>query len=344
MSYNKKKINIAVIGAGSIGQKHIKAIKSTKDANLVAIVDTNNNIDNNVKHFSSINEMFENIKVDGAVVATPNNLHLEHGLKLLNRKCHVLIEKPITTRSTHTKKLINLSKKYKVKILVGHHRRHNEISKKAFELINIKKILGIVRSVHIHCQMFKPDNYFNYDSWRKKEGAGPILVNLIHDIDLMNYLFGNVKSVFAYNRPSLRGFVNEDLSGAIMKFENGIICTILLSDSVVSPWSWEFTSQENSIYPFTKESCYFIGGNKASLSLPNLKIWTHKKEPNWHNSMISKKLIVKKTDPLVAQMQHFIKIIKTDIDPLVDAETANKSLKVIEAIKLSSKLNKNINI
>ena len=91
--------------------------------------------------------------------------------------------------------LENVSKKKNIDILVGHHRRHNPIIKKAFDLINNNEI-GKLRTVHISCQMYKPSRYFKNKSWSKNEGAGPIIVNLIHDLDLMNYLLGDIKSVF----------------------------------------------------------------------------------------------------------------------------------------------------
>ena len=97
----------------------------------------------------------------------------------------------------------------------------------------------------------------------KNDGAGPIFVNLIHDLDLMNYFFGKVKTVFANICTSKRGFNNEDVSGGILEFKSGIMVTFLCSDSILSPWSWELTARENEVYPNTEETCYFIGGTKA---------------------------------------------------------------------------------
>ena len=66
------------------------------------------------------------------------------------------------------------------------------------------------------------------------------------------------------------GYDNEDLAAAIFNFENGGLGTITVSDSVVSPWSWE----QRNIYPFTAEGAYQIGGSHGSLSIPDLKLWT----------------------------------------------------------------------
>ena len=93
-------------------------------------------------------------------------------------------------------------------------------------------------------------------------------MNLAHDIDLLRHLCGEIDFVQAQTVKSIRGFENEDVAGALLRFRNGAIGTISVSDSIVSPWSWEMTSKENPVYPPTSESCYFIGGSHGSLSIP----------------------------------------------------------------------------
>ena len=174
----------------------------------------------------------------------------------------------------------------------------------------------------------------------KNDGAGPVFVNLIHDLDLMNFLFGKISKVFSISQNSLRGFENEDVSGAVLEFKNGIIATFLTSDSVVSPWSWELTARENEIYPSTEESSYLIGGTKASMSLPNLKLWQHSKNGHWFSPISGTNYPYKFSDPLVKQIEHFCKVIEKKEKPIITASIANETIKVIEAIKLSSKTKK----
>ena len=188
--------------------------------------------------------------------------------------------------------------------------------------------------------MYKPDSYFKQAVWKKKDGAGPILVNLIHDLDLMNFLFGRIIKVFSISQNSLRGFKNEDVSGAVLEFKSGIIATFLSSDSVVSPWSWELTARENEIYPSTEESSYLIGGTKASMSLPNLKLWQHPKNGHWVTPISSTNYPYKFSDPLVNQIEHFCNVIKKKEKPIITASIAKDTIEVIEAIKLSSKTKK----
>ena len=336
------KIKLAVVGIGVMGLKHIDAIGKTNKAKLKAVVDLKKNsiIDKvNVNFYSSIKDMFKSETIDGVIVATPNSSHFKDGIEVIKHKCAVLIEKPITVSSVDTDKLISEAKKMNVQILVGHHRRHNSIMHKAKVLID-NNLLGKVRTVNINCQMFKPNNYFKEANWKKNDGAGPVFVNLIHDLDLMNFLFGKISKVFSISQNSLRGFENEDVSGAVLEFKSGIIATFLTSDSVVSPWSWELTARENEIYPSTEESSYLIGGTKASMSLPNLKLWQHSKNGHWFSPISGTNYPYKFSDPLVNQIEHFCKVIEKKEKPIITASIANETIKVIEAIKLSSKTKK----
>ena len=124
------------------------------------------------------------------------------------------------------------------------------------------------------CWFYKPDDYFEVAEWRKLKGAGPISVNLVHDVVDAAFL-REVLRVQAQSVPSSRGFENEELASAILTFDTGAIATVSVSDSVVSPWSWEMTSKEYHIYPHTHASCYMIAGTKGALSIPDLRLWTH---------------------------------------------------------------------
>ena len=281
-----KEVRIAVAGIGLIGLKHIEAIQKAKNVKLVLLIEKDKERRENLKKYnlplygSVIGGYVE--KIDGIIISTPNTEHLKNSIDAINSGCNVLIEKPISTHSTDVKKLIKHKTLNNVEILVGHHRRHNPLIQKAKELI-VSGEIGNIRALQATCWFYKPDEYFDIAPWRTQKGAGPISVNLVHDIDLMRYFCGEIISVQAQMAPSIRGFDNEDLAAAVLKFENGVIGTVTVSDSIVSPWSWELTSREYPIYPSTPESCYQIGGSVGSMSLPNLTIWKHQGQPDWYN-------------------------------------------------------------
>ena len=338
---------IAVIGFGLIGKKHASIIQSHKELELCGIVENNkeliNEKDFKCKFFGSIEEIFKTEKIDGAVIATPTPLHVSHAKKFIEKKIPILIEKPISNSLKDASDLLDLAKKKSTKILVGHHRRHNNLIKVAKKNI-VEGLIGKIRSASTICWFYKPNNYFDKAPWRKKIGAGPISTNLIHDVDLLRYFCGEVKEVYAITSPSLRKYENEDLASVILKYDSGATSTMTVSDSIVSPWSWEMNSGENSDFPHIKQNCYLIGGSKGSLSIPDLKIWHHEGSEDWTKPLKIKKLDYEINDPLVDQIKHFKEIIESNVEPIVSDEEGFKSLKVIDAIEQSIKTKKNVNI
>ena len=127
--------------------------------------------------------------------------------------------------------------------------------------------LGRIVAVHGMFWLAKPDSYFE-TPWRRQPGAGPLYMNLIHDIDLMRHLVGEIATVRAVAANHVRGHPVEDAAAVLVTFENGALGTFSVSDAVVAPWSWELTAGDNPAYPPTAETAYWIGGTEASLALP----------------------------------------------------------------------------
>jgi len=328
-------IKLAVVGAGLVGQRHIEAIEKAPDVALAAVVEPGPT-SQTVPVFRCQTEMFDAVAVDGVILATPTLLHVPGALECVARGIPVLIEKPLAAAAADARILVQTALTQSVPILVGHHRRHNPIIQKAADIIKGGTI-GDIRSAQVTCWFYKPDDYFEVAPWRKKAGAGPISVNLVHDVDLMRYFMGEVVSVQAQMAPSRRGFENEDVAAAVLRFESGAICTISVSDSIVAPWSWELTSREYPIYPATDESCYLIGGSEGALSVPDLRLWQHYEGKSWWKPISDSIVSVNNSDPLVNQIVHFAEVIRGQSLPLVDGMEGLKTLEIVEAIQRAAR-------
>lgn len=332
---------LIIAGIGLVGRRHAEAIHHLKNVELVGIVDPSDAAriyaaERNLPWFGSLLEMFAREKPDGVILATPTPLHVEQGLECVAQGCPTLVEKPLATSATDAAVLVDESQKAGVPLLVGHHRRHNPLIQKAREVIDADK-LGRLRAVHANCWLYKPDNYFDEAPWRKALGAGPVSVNLVHDVDLIRYLCGDVVSVQAQAAPSVRGYENEDVAAAVLRFENGAIGTITVSDIIVAPWSWELTAHENPAYPPTSQSCYLLGGTHGSLSLPDLTLWQNNGTRSWWEPISATTLPRDSSDPLVNQIAQFAAVISGKQQPLVPGEEGLQTLRVIEAIQYSAK-------
>ena len=339
---------IAVVGAGLIGQRHAKLIQTGADATLSAIVDPTDAArafagEIGAPWFPSITDLLASDRPGGLIIATPNQLHVDHGLQAVKAGLPALIEKPIADSVAAAEKLVSAAEAAKVPLLIGHHRRHNPLIADAKAKIT-SGALGRLVAVNAMFWLYKPDDYFDVE-WRRKPGAGPVYINLIHDIDLLRWLVGEVAAVRAVQSSAARGHEVEDTAAAILTFDNGAIGTITASDSIVGPWSWEQTAGENPAYPETDQHCYLIGGTKGSLSLPNGEVWAQDDPRSWWRDFQRSGPAARSgEDPLVRQIAHFCDVIRGQASPLVSGSEGLQTLRVIEALKRSAETGETITL
>ncbi|MBX2826182.1 MAG: Gfo/Idh/MocA family oxidoreductase [Gammaproteobacteria bacterium] len=334
------KTRLVIVGLGLVGKRHADAIARVADAEIVGVIDTDEAArqfaaDNNLYFGENLADVFSGLKPDGIILSTPTPLHVEQGRLCIEHGCPVLIEKPLANSAREAAHLVTQAEKASIPILVGHHRRYNPLIRKAKELL-VDGAIGELRTVHGQCWFYKPDDYFDQAPWRKLIGAGPVSVNLVHDVDLIRYLCGEIVSVSAQFAPSSRGFENEEVAAAVLRFENQAIGTISVSDGVVSPWSWELTAREYPVYPSTQQSCYQLGGTLGSLSIPDLTVWNQNGQQDWWAPINATSVHREASDPLINQIAHFVEVIRGDAEPLVSGAEGLKTLRVLEAMTESA--------
>lgn len=330
---------IAVAGAGLIGRRHIQQIVAGNGATLACVVDPDPAArtiaaQHGVPWHPSLGAMISAGRPDGVILATPNQLHVEGGLECVAAGLPLLVEKPIADSVAAASALVEAAEAAGVPLLVGHHRRHNPLIAAAKSAIDAGR-LGRVVTVHATCWFFKPDDYFA-PAWRRAPGAGPIFVNLIHDIDLLRHLCGEVATVQAIESNAVRGHAIEESAAIILRFRGGALGTLNISDTTVAPWSWEFTSGENPAYTHTPEQSYMIGGTEAALAIPTLDVWRHDTRPDWWQPLRRERLAFTAQDPLALQIRNFCAVIAGTALPVVPGREGLATLRVVEAIKRSA--------
>ncbi|MFZ5963385.1 Gfo/Idh/MocA family protein [Thalassococcus sp. BH17M4-6] len=341
-------VRLAIAGLGLVGQRHADAIAQVAGATLCAVVDTGPQAGaeaarRGIPLFADLDEMIAAERPDGIILSTPTPLHAAQGLRCVAAGIPALIEKPLADDLDAARDLVEQAEAANVPLLVGHHRRHNPLIRQAKALIDAGQI-GTVRAVQATCWFYKPDAYFDAAPWRKLRGAGPISVNLVHDVDLIRHLCGEVVSVQAQAAPSQRGFENEDVAAALLTFDTGAIGTITVSDSIVAPWSWEMTSREYPVYPATGQSAYQIGGSHGSLSIPDLTVWSHGAVRDWWTPISATSVPQSASDPLVNQIAQFVAVIAGTETPLVSGREGLRSLAVVDAIQASARTGQTVQL
>ena len=340
-------VRVAVLGAGVIGRAHIQRVRAEPCAQLAAIVDPADAAqalaaEADVPWFPDVAAMLHRMRPEGAIVATPNGLHVAHGLALIEAGVPALVEKPLSDRVADATRLVEAAERAGVPLMTGHHRRHNPIVQAAKAAIDAGQ-LGEVIAVQGTCWFYKPPAYFEVP-WRREAGAGPVFLNLIHDVDLLRHWCGDVVAVQAMESNAQRGHAVEETAVILLRFASGVLGTVTVSDTVVSPWSWEGTSGENPAYMRTEEACFQIGGTCGSLSVPFLDLWRNPGAPSWMEPIGRERLPVMEQDPLVLQIQNLCAVVRGTAAPVMTGRDGLETLRVIAAVKEAARTGRMVSV
>lgn len=337
-----KPLRLAVLGAGLVGRRHIETIRALSAvAELVAVADPVADPAQfdlgGAGWFTDGDEMLDKAKPEAVIIATPNTLHLPLGLKACARGIHFLVEKPVTATLEEADALVRAVNASRVKTLVGHHRRYLTAVCEAKRLI-AEGALGTLVAASVIWATRKPNDYFD-TAWRREPGGGPLLINAIHEIDMLRHLCGEARSVGGLASNRVRGFAVEDSAAAMFQFESGCIGTLICTDAGFSPWTIEQGSQENPRFAFTGQSAYRLVGTKGSLELPVLRSWTAAQpdDARWDRPIVPRDITVPYRDPFEAQLEHFQRVIRLGEPPVVSVSDGANTLAATLAVAQSGR-------
>lgn len=331
-------VRLAVMGAGLIGKRHAMHVRASADAELACVIDPTAAGEAVGREYGTVwaRDLDEALPLglDGVIVATPNQIHMQNGLDCIAAGLPALVEKPLCDNVADAERLVAAADAAGVALLTGHHRRHNLLMQKAKYII-ASGAIGTPVVANAMFWLYKPDDYFDV-AWRREKGAGPVFLNLIHDVDNLRYLLGEVSAVTARESNAVRGNAVEETSVILLEFASGALATASVCDTTVAPWSWEMTTGENPAYPRADEHCYLIGGTHGSLALPELDLRTAQGPRSWYAPFDLARPGIPNEDPLARQVSQFARVIRGEEAPLVSGRDGLETLRVIEAVKRSA--------
>lgn len=331
-------VRIAVVGGGLIGKRHLEEVDRSEDTLIHSIVEPGPDGEvlaeqYGVRLYATLDELLGGDKPDGIILATPNRLHAEGGLACIAAGVPVIVEKPIADTVANAITLVEAGEEAGVPVLTGHHRNYSPVMAKAREIVSSGR-LGPLVAVTGTAMFYKPDDYYEVGGgWRRMPGGGPILLNLIHEVNNLLSLMGDIVRVQAVTSNATRGFPVEDTAAMIFTFANGALGTFLLSDAAGSARSWEQTAKENLTYSsFDDEDCYHIAGTDGSLSVPTMRVRTFPGKRSWWEPLDTAVEPIDRSDPLANQITHFAAVIRGEAEPICTARDGLKALQVVEAV------------
>lgn len=309
-------IRLAIMGYGVIGKRHKEQADLHDAFDVVAVIDP-------VAPEADFRDISEvSVDVDAVIIATPSNLHAENAISAAARGWHMIVEKPVAHTLEAAETIIDAVEKAGVKTLVGHHRRHHANVGSLKEIIDSGAI-GTVISANLMWLTRKPDDYFDV-VWRQGPDGSPVMMNLVHDIDLLRYFLGDVSEIVGLHGKHQRGADRNENGALVLSFESGATATIAFADCASSPWGFERGTAESPAIPATRQDMLFMAGTKGAISFPSLTLWGG--ASNWTELPTARLNTVGDTVPFKAQLDHFADVIQGRAEPRITVQEGVKTL------------------
>ncbi|WP_159883576.1 Gfo/Idh/MocA family protein [Paenibacillus puerhi] len=348
-------IQIGIIGAGGIGNEHIKGFQATEGAVVCAVTDTFQPLAIErasqygiPKIYATYQELLADPGIDAVVVAVPNDVHAPIAIEALQAGKHVLLEKPMALNAASAKQIVKAYLKSGKVLMMSHQNRWESIYMLAKEQID-KGALGHIYNTKTGWMRRKGiPGWGTWFTQMHKSGGGPLIDIGVHMLDLSLHFMGSPKpvSVFGstyaefgphkrgignWGKPDWNGFYDvEDLATALIKLDNGGTITLDVS------WAAHTSFQDNGPY-------INLMGTKGGASLKPFK-------GTLHTELFDRTADVEldfpdgDTGPRLRMNAHFLDCVRNNREPLTSAMSGLANSLVLEAIYESSRTGQLVNL
>ena len=349
-----KKIRTAIIGPGKVAHLHAKGILNCENAELAAICGRTPSkteafaAQYGIRPYSDPEEMIKSEKVEALIVCTPHPNHRDPVVRAARFGVHCLIEKPMASTLQDCDDMLEAARQYQVKLGVVSQRRFYEPVKRMKEAIDQGKIGQPVLG-HIVILGWRDEAYYKSDPWRGKwntEGGGILVNQAPHQLDLFQWLMGPIDEVYGIVQNLNHPYVEvEDTAIAVVRFKNGGVGNILLSNSQKPGIYGKIHihgSNGASVGAQTEGGAMFIAGQTSVLEPPVNDIWTVPGEEHlpdlWKQQDQELFNRIDAAEYYIGlQVRDFLEALVEGRDPLVTGEEGRKTVELFTAVYRSNR-------
>jgi len=356
----KKEISTALIGYGKAADMHAKALLNIPENKLAAVCGRSDEKASlfaqryKINAYTDIREMVTTEKIDLVIVCTPHPNHKDATLAALRAGSNVLVEKPLASSIEDCDAMIDMAAICKRKLGVVSQRRFFPASLRIKKAIEEKKIgepmLGTITMLG-----WRNRSYYEADPWRgtwSGEGGGVLVNQAPHQLDLLQWYMGSeIEELYGVWKNINHPYIEvEDTAAAIIRFKNGAIANILVSnaqDPGIYGKVHVHGSNGASVGVQTDGGAMFIAGMSTMQQPPKNDLWTVKGEEHflriWEQEDSAFFSAVDPVEYYIRQQQlDFIKALLNDQEPLISGGEGKKTVEIFTAIYRSMQENKPI--
>jgi len=337
-------LKIALVGCGRIAKRHSELLgfDQIKGAQLVSVcdnvIDKANKIGEqfNVPAYIDMDKMMKSESIDIVVILTPSGLHAEHVVNLSKYGKHIIVEKPMALSIEDTEAMIYACDANNIKLFVIKQNRFN------VPVVKLRKALvsgrfGKLTLGTVRVRWARHQAYYDQDLWRGTWSMdGGVLTNQAsHHVDMLEWMMGDVESVFAKMTTALADVETEDTAIVTLKFKSGAL-GIIEATTATRP-----TNLEGSISILGENGTVVIGG----VAVNEMQTWVFEDEQEG-DSVVLEEFSV--NPPNVygfghqAYYEHVVDCVVNESANLVDGFQGRKSIELISAIYESAETGKEV--
>jgi UDP-N-acetyl-2-amino-2-deoxyglucuronate dehydrogenase len=337
-------INFGIVGCGRIAKRHSELLGNNviKGAQLVAVCDVKKDRANgiakdfNVNSYDDMDKMMTTEDIDVVVVLTPSGMHARHTINLAKYGKDIMVEKPMALTLDDADAMIKECDKNNCRLFVIKQNRFNIPIVKLREAFDAgrfgKLFLGTVR-----VRWARHQDYYDQDSWRGTWAMdGGVLTNQAsHHLDLLEWIMGDVESVFAKSITAMADIETEDTAVVTLKFKNGAL-GIIEATTATRP-----DNLEGSISILGEKGTVVVGG----FAVNKMQTWLFEDKDPEDSKVLDDYSV---NPPNVygfghqAYYEHVIDCISEAGPNLVDGFQGRKSIELISAIYESVETSKEV--
>ena len=337
-------LKFALVGCGRIAKRHseLLGLNQIKNTTLVAVCDIDEKKAQkigeqfNVPYYTDMDEMMQKESIDVVSVLTESGYHAKHVINLSKYGKHIVVEKPMALSIDDADAMIQACDENGCKLFVVKQNRFNVPVVKLREAIDEKRFGKLVLGT-IRVRWSRDQNYYDQAWWRGRwDMDGGVLTNQAsHHVDLLEYMMGDVESVFAKSTTALVDIEAEDTAVVTLKFKNGAL-GIIEATTAVRP-----KDLEGSISILGETGTVEIGG----FAVNKMVHWNFTNTKNGDEEVMEKYSV---NPPNVygfghqAYYEHVVDSILNNKKHLVDGLVGRKSLELISAIYESIETGKEV--
>lgn len=337
-------LNFALVGCGRIAKRHSELLgeQQIAGARLAAVCDVVPDRARaigerfGVPWFADMHEMMNKASVDVVVVLTESGRHAEHVVALAPYGKHIMVEKPMALTLADADRMIRVCDESGAKLFVVKQNRFNVPIVKTREALDAGRFGRIVMGT-VRVRWCRPQSYYDQDSWRGTWALdGGVLTNQAsHHVDMLEWMLGDVESVFAMSRTALVDIEAEDTAVVVLRFASGAL-GVIEATTATRP-----KDLEGSLSILGEGGTVVVGG----FAMNKMEAWKFV-EPQPGDEDVMTKYSV--NPPNVygfghqAYYDHVVECIRGDRQHLVDGLEGRKSLELISAIYESVELRREV--